>query len=905
MTKVLKSFTFIWLWLLIASIWPAIIWAQTGTLTGQVTNLKGEPLVGVNVTIKQPFRGTTTNLNGEYTIGNLLPGEYEYVVEASYLGYSTFEGTTTVREDETTEENCTLKESATLIDEEVEVGTRIQGRSKTETTLPVDVISAKAITSAPQVDLSQILHYLAPSFNANRQVLADGTDHIDPATLRGLGPDQVLVLVNGKRRHSSSLVNVNGTVGRGAVGTDFNTIPTAAIKQIEILRDGAAAQYGSDAIAGVINIVLKDNVDATSMSGSAGSTLDGGGEQFKYDASFGLKVGDKGYVNITGEMLFRNSANRGGVYTGNVYSANDSMDALLLNQLSFDRANAMKVGPAKAFVSTLFFNAILPLQDETELYGFGGVTYHRGRGFGFYRLPKDRDRVVLELHPRGFLPSIEPIIADQSLTLGIRKLVKGWNLDLSTTYGKNTFDFNVFNSNNASMGIISPINLYAGGFVFNQNTTGINLSKIFKPKGIKFINLSFGSEFRLDSYSIIAGEEASYINGGDTLSDGSLRAVGVQMFPGVEPENELTRTRYNLAFYADIESELRKGWVMGVAGRFESYSDFGESYSGKIATRLQVLPKLAIRGAVNSGFRAPSLHQIYSSKVNVQFIEGEPVRVGTFNNESQVTKAFGVGRLKNERSLNYSLGIASRLAHNLSLTADVYQIDIDDRIVISGLLDSREDEEVAKILTPFGVTSAQFFTNAIDTRTRGADVVLSYKSLLGRGILKLTAAGNYSKTEVIGNIRTTRQLEGKEDILFNREERSRIESVQPRTKMQFTTDYELGKFSALLHLVRFGEISYIHPDDGDPENWQLNTFTNRIESRDQVFSPKIVTDATISYQLFKELKFSIGGNNIFNVYPDKLKHSVNTSEGRFVYSRRVTQFGHVGAFYYIRANLKF
>jgi len=342
-----------------------------------------------------------------------------------------------------------------------------------------------------------------------------------------------------------------------------------------------------------------------------------------------------------------------------------------------------------------------------------------------------------------------------------------------------------------------------------------------------------------------------------------------------------------------------------LAGRFESYSDFGENFSGKVATRFQILPQLAVRGAVNSGFRAPSLHQIYLSKVNTQFIGIEPIRVGTFNNESQVTKAFEVPKLKNESSLNYSFGIASRLAHNWSFTADVYQIDIDNRIVISGLLDSRQDEEIASILTPFGVTSAQFFTNAIDTRTRGLDVVLSYKSLLGKGILKLTAAGNYSETEVLGNIRTSAQLEGKEDILFNREERSRIELAQPKSKIQFTTEYQLGKFAALVRVVRFGEISYIHPEDGNRENWQLNTFNNQIESRDQVFSPKIITDANISYQLFKELKFSIGGNNLFNIYPDKLKHSVNTSEGRFLYSRRVTQFGNTGAFYYVRANLEF
>ena len=901
----------IYLMVLTGSNW---VYAQKGKITGTASDKFG-PLPGARVIIEGTTIGTSANVNGIYSL-EAEPGTYQ--LKAIFVTYAPVIKSVTVTASKDAAVNFLLK-SGSMLDEVVELGSRTQPRSLLETAVPVDVYWPRELTNSSQTDVGQILQYLAPSFHSTHQTISDGTDHIDPATLRGLGPDQVLVLINGKRRHTSSLVNVNGTVGRGTVGTDLNSIPIAAIDHIEILRDGAAAQYGSDAIAGVINIVLKEQTGIISGNVTTGITQQGDGLVRQANANYGFEIGNEGFVNVTGDYTERGSVNRSGDYTGNVYSIDDSKDADEIeknnfwNQTGYKDKRVMEIGNSATTNAGMFFNSAVPLKAGVEFYANGGFNFRKGEAKGFYRFPVDSHKVVYDLHFNGFSPQIHTDILDNSFTAGVRGTKNGWITDFSNTRGGNKFDFTVKNSNNASMGAASPTIFYCGGFEYKQNTTNLDISRKFDSLSwVNSINTAFGVEFRIENYQINAGEEASWIKGADTSifiikGDSTSRATGAQVFPGFQPQNELNKNRTNTAAYIDIEAEITSKLLFGTAARYELYSDFGDNFTWKLVSRYKVTDRISIRGAYNTGFRAPSLHQLYFNNLSTQFIGATAVQVGTFNNQSTVTKAFGIKQLQPEISNNASLGITAKLTDHLSLTIDGYLINIKDRIVLSGRF-SNSDSLYATILNPLGAGAAQFFTNAIDTKTQGIDVVSSYYGNLGPGQLTATLAANFTKTEVVDDsIKAPDLLKGKEDILYNREEISRIEVAQPNSKINLLLTYEIGKWYFLLRNTRFGEVEYIHPDDGDPAAFTVkdnyNDRTEKIESRDQVFSAKIITDLSISYKVNNNLKLTIGANNILDVYPDKHEHSKNISSGRFVYSRRVQQFGVNGAFYFTKLTL--
>jgi iron complex outermembrane receptor protein len=772
----------------------------------------------------------------------------------------------------------------------VSIGTRTDGYLQLESLVPIDIILASDLSSSPQIELSQILTYLLSSFNANHQTISDGTDHIVPASLRGLGPDQVLVFVNGKRRHSSALVNVNGTFGRGAVNTDFDAIPVAAIKRIEILRDGASAQYGSDAIAGVINIVLKDNIGIES-SVFTGRTIEGDGIRNRVDINYGVKIGTKGFLNVTGEVLHRGSTNRAGEYTGTIYHADDEEDNTDPRTSTFDRRN-MIIGNAQANTGKLYYNLSVPLRQLAEFYSFGGVSFRQSKATGFYRYPKNEEKVVLELHENGFLPEIHAPITDKSFSFGIRQVYKKWDIDLSTTYGNNDFDFKIKNSNNASMGINSPLNFYCGGFRFSQITTNLDISQSIRNiRGVNRLNIAFGGEFRLDNYSIISGEDASYIDGGMLTSDGNPRLPGAQVFSGFQKQNELDENRYSSSFYVDVEAKINEKFTVELASNFVNYSDWGNNISGKFAARYKLWPFLYVRSGVSTGFRSSSLHQSYSTNVSTQIIDGQSYQVGTFNNNSLVTKAFGFPELTEEEALNHSFGIIILPAKKLVITADYYLIYIYNRIVLSGRFNSTDGYEIAQILEPFGVNSAQFFTNAINTRTLGGNLDATYDFDINDDLsIRLKASINISQNKIVGDINTSEKLKGNEEILFNREERSRIESALPNDKLILHSTLNYKKIGGSLKTIRFGEVKYIHPTNFE---------------QDQVFTPKWITNISLFYNITERINFSVGGSNIFNVYPDEHTNNANTGSGEFIYSRRVTQFGFNGAFYYTSLKIIF
>ncbi len=893
--------TFVFIVFLIPNLLPA---QERATITGNVSDQFGN-LPGATVSIEGLNTVTTTDVNGNYSFS---VEEGEYVIAASFVMYIKKSQSVVVRVGESAQLDFVL-ETGFSIDQPISLGSRGTPTSSLKTSAPVDIISPQAISNSSRMELGSVLHYLAPSFHSTHQTVADGTDHIDPATLRGLGPDQVLVLINGKRRHNSSLLNVNGTVGRGSVGTDFNAIPLATIERIEILREGATSQYGSDAIAGVINIILKKQTEVIDIDNRVLINSEGDGFENYSSGNFGLRLGDNGFLNLTAEYRNRNATNRAGNYTGLVFSDDPVQDEILIEQNNFfdqveysDR-RVMEIGNAETQNLALYFNGEFNMSPNATIYLHGGRNYREGKGKGFYRFPRERDRVVLELYPNGFSPEILTDIQDDAVVIGVKGIKNNFNIDFSHSIGSNRIDYTVNNSNNASLGITSPRTFYSGGFVYHQNTTNLDISKPFNI--FEGMNLAFGAELRVENYQIIAGEEASFVDGGSTYVDENgedlPRIPGAQVFPGIQPENELNRFRTNSAGYIDLDANITEKFLFKIGGRYESSNDFGSQGVYKLSSRYQFNDKLSIRGSFSKGFRAPSLHQVFFQNISTQFIDGDIVQVGTFNNESAVAnEAFGIENLSAEISKHFSAGLSGKLLEKFTYSLDYYLINIKDRIVLSGQFAEGYEE----ILEPFNVGAAQFFTNAIDSRTSGGDVSFNYKESLGIGELNVALSANVTDTKVVGPIKVPAALEGQEQVLFNREEVSRVENAQPNFKLNSLISYEFDKYRFQLGNTLFGEVKYLHPEDGDPDNWVLNEYNGIVETRDQTFSPKLVTDMTISYQLNNNIRCTLGGNNVFNVYPDAHTHSANTSDGNFVYSRRVQQFGVSGANYYLRLLLR-
>jgi len=853
-----------------------------------------------------------------------------HTVRARLIGYEAAEQRVSVAAGQTVTADFKLTATPLALNEVVVVGARTS-RTTTETPVPVDVISSQEIADNGQTEVNQILSTLAPSFNASHQTIADGSDHINPASLRGLGPDQVLVLVNGKRRHSSALVHVNGTFGRGTVGVDLNAIPTAAIERIEVLRDGASAQYGSDAIAGVINIVLKQQAEHLDLTTTAGTTAGGksvsdiasahDGDQIKTEVDYGFKVGDRGFFNVAAEYLDRGATSRAGPYTNNdifvgVKTQAGTDSALAANGLT-RQDFTIRLGQAAATEGMAFYNTVVPLSENAEFYSFGGISHRNGVAAGFYRFPSVEARVVPQLYPFGFLPEIHTILDDNSGVAGVRGALNGWDVDFSVTHGTNALHYFVEHSDNASMGTASPTNFDAGRLVFGQTVGNLDLVRALGARG-GFRSLSFvsGGEFRREEYRIDAGEDASWQlgNGGsrrgvdfDTTSTGAPKESGAQVFPGFQPSNELDRSRNSVSVYGGLESQVSERFLVDVGGRLESYSDFGRTFNWKVASRLEVAPRVALRGAASTGFRAPSLAQAWFNSVSNQFIIGAGGslilnRVLTSNNESSVTRAFGVPALREETSRNYSIGLTVQPAASWAFTADAYRITIDGRIVISSQFRAGTDPVgtvVARILSPFqrlGVTTAQFFTNSVDTRTLGLDVVATHSRTLARGTLTLSGSANFTKTEVqrvnipqaMADTFTSGNLGAVRNLLLNAEDRNRLEDALPRAKAAVTARYALGRFAGVARATYYGAIEY-HPS-GPP-------------AEEEHFGAKTLFDLDLGYQVRGGVRLAVGGSNIFNTYPDQQRGSNNISFGRFIYSRRVTQFGMNGGFYYARLQL--
>ncbi|MDW3652510.1 MAG: TonB-dependent receptor [Bacteroidia bacterium] len=872
---------------------PISTLAQNHKLEGFIFDEFG-PLSGANVELEELKVFTTTDINGLFSF-NLSEGVY--TLKISSIGFEEFKRQITLRKDTTI--------SITLRAPIIEIG----GEGE-----PVEVVSREDIANSSRQNLGELLQYLIPTFHSTHQTISDGTDHIDPISLRGLGPDQVLILINGKRFHTSSLVNVNGTIARGAVSTDINVIPLAMVERVEILKNGASTLYGSDAVAGVINIVLKKDVKLTEAGIQTGVTGQGDGVYSRIYGSSGFAVGEKGYVHVGGEYINRDPVNRSGAYTGSVYG--DERDNNLgdfFANTGYTDQRVMSIGSAGTRDARIVANVSFPLNDFAEVYGYAGRNYRIGRANGFYRFPQNEARVISQIYPYGFSPSIRTDIVDNYITVGVRGKIDAWTLDFSNTIGANSLDFTIQNSNNASLGLASPTQAYAGGFRSRQNNTNFNAYRGFRPvSGVDTLTLKFGGVFRDEGYEIVHGEDASWVQGTDTTSTGSLRAAGIQVFPGFQPINAIKGDRANVSTYAGVDIDISKNLFLAGTMRYEAFSEFGDNFSWKISARYKYR-WLSLRSTFSTGFRAPSLHQVYFNNVSLQFIGETPLRVGTFGNNSAVSRAFGIPSLKPEISENLTFGfvIKPSVDQNLSITGDFYQIDIRDRIVLSGRLNALDGSggpsSFFTILDPLGVGAAQFFSNAIDTRTRGFDLAITYKGIkLNRGELDLSLNSNFTETQVASEITTPDLLIGKEELFFNREERSRLEVASPANKIIFIANYQIGRLQIRGQLTSFGSVQYIHPSDGSQGSWVLNELSGQIESRDQVFSPKAIGDLEFSYSFPSgksgEIRLALGAHNILNTYPDQHTHSANISSGRFPYSRRVQQFGVNGFSGYLKCS---
>lgn len=880
--------------------------AHAQSLSGRVTDAAtSQPIAGARVSLVGTLQGTQSRSDGSYRLP--ISGGSQ-VVRVSYIGYSPVVDTVIVGGDGA-QRDYKLVKGGVQLDANVVIGTRLNDRTVLNSAVPVDVLTPAEIQQTGQIETNQVIQMLAPSFNFPRPTISDGTDHIRPSTLRGLGPDQVLVLVNGKRRYTSALVNINGTIGRGSTGVDLNAIPSSAIERIEILRDGAAAQYGSDAIAGVINIILKtdpttevgtefgsnytklepsDTTYVKNLAAMKDNTLTDG-DVAEWDVNSGMNFSRGGFFHITGQYQHRGSTNRSLPDLRQQYYTGDTRNATYTGENHFRQGDAL--------VNDVGFmvNSNLPkMNNGSQVYFFGGASHRDGQGAGNWR-PANGQNTVRSLYPDGFLPFINSAILDYAGTVGIKGDIAQWKYDLSGGYGRNRFDFEITNTDNATMGDASPTEFDAGGLKFGQAVGNLDFVRAFPVAAFSSpLNVAFGAEARRDGYGIRAGEPDSYRHGGVNILPPDTRPAspGAQVFPGFQPADAGDHNRTSFAGYVDLETSPLKPLQIGLAGRTEHYSDFGSTTNGKASARLEFYPGYAIRGAVQTGFRAPSLAQEFLSNISTNFLNlGSgllPYEVRLLPATSAVAVALGAEPLKPEKSVNYSVGLAVAPLQNLSVTADYYHIKIDDRIVLSGNFGGTP--AFATFLASKGITGvglARFFTNAIDTKTDGLDVITRYAVDLGNiGITRFTGGGNWTKSHVTRISATPAALSAQQSVLFDRVEQGRIEVGQPHRTIHLTFDHTRGPLSATVHTAQFGPVGF------------RGTFLN--ETLDQTFSAKWVTDVNASYTFLRQLRVTLGANNVFDVYPDE-QIPGNSNAGIFPYSNTLTTFGFNGRFIYLKA----
>lgn len=882
------------------------------TVTGKVVDQDGIALAGVNIIEKGTTNGASTDFDGNYTIDAASDATLVF----SYIGFATKEVMLGGRSNV----NVQLSEGVEL-EEFIVVGSRTAPRSNTDTPLPVDVVGVKELTSTGQMTFDKALQYRIPSFNTVQTPVNDATSLLDPYEIRNMGPSRTLILINGKRKNLSALLYTQTSPGRGETGADISAIPTDAIKRVEILRDGASAQYGSDAIAGVMNIILKDTPNEGSATVRLGVTSEGDGETFGVALNNGSSIGDdNGFINYTVDLSKVNLSNRPGTVSAEGEAADFGADLADVQEFLGRNPDANNInGSPETAAAKFSVNFGYDLSENTQLYGNAAYVYKSVNSFANYRTPYwrtvDDFPYLADFFPGdnpntaggydGYVPTFEGLLSDYNATVGFKSTINDWNVDASFTTGGNTQTYKVNQSHNRNV-VFSPstfIDANGNGTVDDGEITegselyGSNSQQSFDPGGTKFshnvgnidisrilsdkISIGVGAEFRTETFEVIEGELASYDGG------------GADSFAGASPQNSGKFNRYNIGGYLSLDYDVTDAFLLSGTIRTENYSDFGNAFVYKFSSRYKLSDAFTLRGSISSGFRAPTLHQIYTQKAQYSFIPGQGIQVGgLINNVSTQAKLLGIPELDAETSQNFTVGFGGKI-DKFSYTLDYYSIAVKDRIILGTEIGASGDatNPLDVILNNNNLSDVSFFSNAIDTKTSGIDVVLGYRGIeLGDGKLDLNLSGNYTlQNELDGEVNDIPLVANSGQSVFNETQDALLFTSRPITKWIFGLNYDINKFGFSLNNTLFGttkfaqqglqnlETTYLDFDpanydaSGDPIAGTVAEGRGSIDGGSDLrteFSPKVVTDLGINFNATEKFTIALNINNLFNVLPE-------------------------------------
>ena len=839
--------------------------------SGMVVDQNNEPLPGASVVIKGTTTGTTTDFDGKFSI-NISQGD---VLIVSYVGFSTNEVTF-----DGGDLTVVLNEGEAL-DEVLVTGNRSKPRTAIDSAVPIDNIRTESVLNVGEASIERALTFSIPSYNSQDQAISDATAGFSPADLRGLGPSRTLVLINGKRVNQQAQAYLNRTPGKGEVGINLKSIPLAAVERIEVLRDGASSQYGSDAMAGVMNFILKEDSAFSTLSAGTGITSEGDGFQFNLDYNTTFAFGDGGRINLTVAYTDQEKTNRAGS------PGLDAVDTSTARQNEIDFASndptlGMIVGRPDLQQKTIFANITHPVGENAKFYMTHGYSERWNRSFAYYRFPGWRrdvaDAGFLTPTPEDFVgyhPTFEGDIKDFFNVVGVDfDLANGWNLDLSVTHGKNSIFYTVNRSVNRdylSDNGWSPTTFKPGGYAFSNIIQNADLTKSFSDQ----VSFSAGVEYKTEKFEAFPGDPFSRYG------------AGSDSFAGISLEQEGEWDRNNLAVYSGVDVDLTDKLLVAAAVRYEDFSDFGSNFSWKMASRYKLNDQSALRASYSTGFRAPSLHQKYLSNTQYIIVAGsnEPLLQGTLQNGTPEVRALGIKDLFAETSRNLTAGLTFGNGSNFSGSVDFYSINVDDRILFTSQLQGAEGSELRQTLSDAGIYAVQAWINAGNTKTTGLDFVLNWKS----NDLDLGLVGNFNET-TLESIDTPTELEGVD--IFAREEAGLITNSRPKSKIILTADYSTDRWEMGMYNTRFGEVTVTAPASG---------------GTDQELSAKLITDFRLTYLFTPQLSLTGIINNAFDVYPDETLASTNTAQAgsRFIYSSEVQQQGQLGRNFSLSLNYKF
>lgn len=786
---------------------------------------------------------------------------------------------------------------ADALDPVVVTGTRATTRTVLSSLAPIDVLPATELLRTGRQSPRDLVSTLVPSATTSGGG-AGASFAVKTVSLRGLGADQTLVLVNGKRRHDTAILFVNGTTQSGQSPVDLDLIPSDSVQRIEVLRDGASAQYGSDALAGVINVILKNSDQGGSASALAGRTYHGDGDTLQLDANSGFKLGDGGHLNLSlearsQERTLRKIYNPSQLY----FPVNGRPDP---REATADRYTSLVGSPAVQLYA-FGYDAALPVTAGVEFYSFGTATSRNSVAYLGYRNPNATNNNIV-VYPNGYSPLLKLHDRDFQYTAGFRGELSDWRWDLSTSFSRDTVNYYEDSSLNASLGPASPRNFYLGLLGFQEWTNNLDVThEIGTGWFAKPLLLAAGAEYRQDQFTIGAGEPASYVDGGYVYPSGPFAgkasgggAQGVSGFPDFTAG---AWKRHNVSGYLSLEQALAEHWDFAVAGRYEHYSDFGDAATGKVSLRYEPVPQVAFRGTVSNGFRAPSLQQEHyaSSSTIPVLINGQtstvqyPVQL--LPPDTAAARALGADSLRPEKSVNLSAGVVLRPLSDLSVSIDAYQIRINDRILQSGTLGPAA--AVSAALASQGLNPQQavfYYSNAADTRTRGVDIVADYRSDLGAfGKVKWTLSANLNHTKFLWVKPPPAQLAAAGLVLIDRSRIGDFTTGNPTNKVIANALWSWGRFDTNLRVTKFGRV--ITRGASGP-------------AADEFLSPSVIADLEVTYRFTDRAGLTVGANNLFNKYPDKLK-PVNQGATGFALYNTASPYGTNGGFYYTRLFYEF